>query len=140
MTLKNLPRDEIINYKVFLDGKEASAARSGTASPPAITFRFAVFGDTRTNHQVHRAVIEARGEGERSTSSSTPATWSSAAAIADQWMTYFQIERPLMMKAPIIPSIGNHDLGNRGYYTRFFFLDKWTTARTTSSPTGATSG
>src|SRR5688572_32427501 len=41
----------------------------------------------------------------------------------DHWVTFFQIERPLMAKAPIIPAIGNHDASNRGYYERFFFLN-----------------
>ncbi len=127
-TLANLPRDELINYKVFLDGKEAGLGSFRNGITAGETFRFAVFGDTRTNHQVHRSVVEAVAK-ENIDFFLHTGDMVERGGIADQWVTYFQIERPLLMKAPIMPSIGNHDLGNRGYYSRFFFLDKWTGSR-----------
>lgn len=128
VALKNLPRDEQINYRVYLGGKESGTGSFRNGITPGDTFRFAVFGDTRTNHQVHRSVVEAVAK-ENIDFFLHTGDMVERGGIADQWITYFQIERPLMMKAPIMPSIGNHDLGNRGYYTRFFFLDKWTNSR-----------
>jgi len=127
--LAELPRGPLIKYEVKLDGKVSGTGsfRIGLADGET-AFRFAVFGDTRTNHQVHDAVIEAVAK-ENIDFFLHTGDMVERGGIADQWITYFQIERRLMMKAAIMPSIGNHDLGNRGYYTRFFFLDKWTGAK-----------
>ena len=126
--LANLPQDELISYRVLLDGKEAGAGSFRNGNTAGDPFRFAVFGDTRTNHQVHRSVVEAVAK-ENIDFFLHTGDMVERGGIPEQWVTYFQIERPLLMKAPILPSIGNHDLGNRGYYTRFFFLDKWTDSR-----------
>jgi predicted MPP superfamily phosphohydrolase len=123
--LRGLSGGELISYEVKLDGRTSGTGsfRVGPAKEET-TARFAVFGDTRTNHQVHRAVVEAVAKenidlflhtGDMVDHGGKP----------DQWETFFQIERPLMAKAPILPAIGNHDLGNRGYYNSHFFLDKW---------------
>jgi len=128
-TLKNLPRGSVIKYEVKLAGKVAGSGsfRLGLADGET-SFRFAVFGDTRTNHQVHNAVIEAVSK-ETIDFYLHTGDMVERGGIPEQWITYFQIERPLMAKAPIMPSIGNHDLGNRGYYSRFFFLDQWAGAK-----------
>ncbi len=125
-TLTDIPRGPVITYQVKVDGKVAGAGsfRVGTA-PGQTAVRFAVFGDTRTNHQVHRAVIDAVAK-ETIDFYLHTGDMVERGGKSDQWITFFQIERPLMEKAPILPSIGNHDLGNRGYYTRHFFLDEWT--------------
>ncbi len=125
-TLAALPRGPVISYEVEVGGKVAGTGsfRTGTA-PGETAVRFAVFGDTRTNHQVHRAVIEAVAK-EKIDFFLHTGDMVERGGKPEQWITYFQIERPLMEKAPILPSIGNHDLGNRGYYTTYFFLDEWT--------------
>ncbi len=127
-TLKKLPRGPEITYDVKLDGKAVTSGSFRISAQDETSFRFAVFGDTRTNHQVHRALIE-RVANEKIDFFLHTGDMVERGGIADQWITYFQIERPLMKKAPIMPAIGNHDLGNRGYYTRFFFLDKWVGGR-----------
>jgi predicted phosphodiesterase len=122
----NLPRGPVIDYTVKLDGKPAGSGSFRVGLAPGETkFRFAVFGDTRTNHQVHRVVIE-RVSKETIDFFLHTGDMVERGGKPEQWITYFQIERPLMQKAPILPSIGNHDLGNRGYYIKYFFLDKWT--------------
>ncbi len=128
VTLGKLPRGPEITYDIKLDGKVATSGSFRISAQDETSFRFAVFGDTRTNHQVHRALIE-RVANEKIDFYLHTGDMVERGGIADQWITYFQIERPLMAKAPIMPAIGNHDLGNRGYYTRFFFLDKWVGGR-----------
>jgi predicted phosphodiesterase len=125
-TLSALPRGPVISYEVRIGDKLAGTGtfRTGTA-PGETAVRFAVFGDTRTNHQVHRAVIEAVAK-EKIDFFLHTGDMVERGGKPEEWITYFQIERPLMEKAPILPSIGNHDLGNRGYYSTYFFLDDWT--------------
>jgi predicted phosphodiesterase len=127
--LRDLPRGQRVTYRVLVDGKEL-ARGSLRASRPADQpkFRFAAFGDTRTNHQVHRAVIESVAREDIDFFLHT-GDMVERGGKPEQWKTFFQIERELMARAPIVPAIGNHDLGNRGYYERYFFLDTWSNGR-----------
>ncbi len=124
-TLTGLTRGELIKYEVKLGSRTAGAGsfRVGPAAEEKVG-RFAVFGDTRTNHQVHRSIIEALAN-EKIDLFLHTGDMVERGGKPDLWDTFFQIERPLMAKAPILPAIGNHDLGNRGYYNSHFFLDKW---------------
>ncbi len=127
--LTKLPRGLPITYGVMSEGKTIGTGtfRVGTA-PGETKFRFATFGDTRTNHRIHRAVIDALALEDIDFFLHTGDMVERGGKL-DQWVTFFQIERPLMMKAAIIPAIGNHDLGNRGDYNRLFFLDDWTNGK-----------
>lgn len=125
-TVANLPIGPVISYSVKIGAKQVGTGTFRVGNGKDQTkIRFAVFGDTRTNHQVHRAVIEAVAKEQVDFFLHT-GDMVEYGGDSDQWLMYFGIERPLMLKAPILPAIGNHDLGNRGYYNRFFFLDRWT--------------
>jgi len=127
--LKDLPRGEKVTYRVMVDRVEfgRGTVRANTpADQPK--FRFAAFGDTRTNHQVHRAVVEAMAKEDIDFFLHT-GDMVERGGKPEQWTTFFQIERELMARAPIVPAIGNHDLGNRGYYERFFFLDTFSNGK-----------
>lgn len=124
-TLSGVTPGELITYEVKLADRTAGQGsfRVGPAADEK-SARFAVFGDTRTNHQVHRSLVEALAK-EKIDLFVHTGDMVERGGKPDQWETFFQIERPLMAKAPILPAIGNHDLGNRGYYNSHFFLDKW---------------
>ena len=127
--LRGQPKATEITYRVMVAGKEVgrgSYRTSPTLDQPK--FRFAAFGDTRTNHQVHRAVVEALAKEDIDFFVHT-GDMVERGGKPEEWTTFFQIERELMAKAPIVPAIGNHDLGNRGYYERYFFLDQWSNGR-----------
>ena len=123
--VEGLPRGPTIRYGVSIAGK-AVANGSFRVGPAADEkgVRFAVFGDTRTNHMVHRSVIEAVAKEQIDFFLHT-GDMVERGGREDLWITFFEIERPLLQKAAIFPSIGNHDLGNRGYYNKYFFLDRW---------------
>ena len=127
--LRDLPPGEEVTYRVMIDGSEAARGSCRGHRPiDQSKFRFAAFGDTRTNHQVHRALIETVAKEDIDFYLHTGDVVERGGK-PEQWTTFFQIERELMAKAPIVPAIGNHDLGNRGYYERYFFLDKWSNGR-----------
>jgi Icc-related predicted phosphoesterase len=127
--LDDLPRGPEINYVVTLaDGQsERGSFRVGTG-PGEDRFRFVAFGDTRTGHSVHRAVIEAVSREQVDFVVHT-GDMVERGGKQDQWNLFFQIERPLLRKAPILPAIGNHDASGRFYYERYFLLDLWTGGR-----------
>lgn len=123
--LDGLPRGPLITYQVKIANAVMGEGTFRVGPAPGETkVRFAVFGDTRTNHQVHRAVIEPLAR-EKLDFYLHTGDMVERGGKDDLWITFFQIERPLMMKTPIFPAIGNHDLGNRGYYVNHFFLDRW---------------
>jgi Icc-related predicted phosphoesterase len=127
--LRDLPAGEEVTYRVMIEGSEvARGSCRGARRVDQPKFRFAAFGDTRTNHQVHRAVVETLAKEDIDFFLHT-GDMVDRGGKSEQWTTFFQIERELMAKAPIVPAIGNHDLGNRGYYERYFFLDKWSNGR-----------
>ncbi|MDQ3339548.1 MAG: metallophosphoesterase [Myxococcota bacterium] len=127
--LRDLPPGEDVTYRVMIEGTEvARGSCRGQRRVDQPKFRFAAFGDTRTNHQVHRAVVERLVQEDIDFFLHT-GDMVDRGGKPEHWTTFFQIERELMAKAPIVPAVGNHDLGNRGYYERYFFLDKWSNGR-----------
>ena len=83
-----------------------------TTAPPHDTtapVRFAVYGDNRTDHAAHGALVRAMAM--------TPAdfflqTGDLVAVGGDpaQWKTFFELEAPLMRERCIFATIGNHEL------------------------------
>jgi len=85
-------------------------------------FRFVVFGDTRTRHEVHRRVIEAM------VAHGIPDfVIHTGDLVADgndssMWPVFFDIERELLRQTAFFPSLGNHERNSRDYY-EFFRVD-----------------
>ena len=127
-TLQNLPIGPKISYRVVSSEGTTQTFRFRAGSAPGEPFRFAAFGDTRTGHEVHRAVVDAVVEFEPDFLVHT-GDMVEVGGIEGQWDLFFQIERPLLAQTPIIPSIGNHDEGARGYYRHYFLQDYWTEGR-----------
>jgi predicted phosphodiesterase len=126
--LDGLPTTDFIAYKVRgeLGETEPHVFRIGV--PPGESFRFAAFGDTRTNHHVHRAVIEAMAR-EKIEFVVHTGDMVDRGGIQSQWDRFFQIERPLLIKTPIVPAIGNHDMSARRYFRHYFMHNRWTKSR-----------
>jgi len=83
-------------------------------------FNFVVFGDTRTQHQFHQAVVE------RIVAQEPDFVLHTGDLVADgldagQWDTFFEIERELIAHVPLFPALGNHE-GNAPHYFDFFYL------------------
>lgn len=123
--LENLPVGPRIGYQVVSPRGRTPEHFFRVGPRPGEPFRFAAFGDTRTNHAVHRAVIEAvaREKVDFVVHTGDMVAYGGKQA---SWDRFFQIERPLLTDAPIIPAIGNHDLGARDYYRRYFLHEFWT--------------
>ena len=116
------------HYRVESDGAPLSedATFRTAAGPDQMQFTFVAFGDTRTQHRVHRTVIEGiiaaapdfvLHTGDMVEFGSRP----------DQWETFFEIERELMAQTPLFPALGNHE-ENDPLYFDFFQLpgnERW---------------
>lgn len=127
-TLDDLPISDRIRYTVVTSRGSTEAQSFRIGVPDGESFRFAVFGDTRTGHQVHRAVVEAVAR-EKIEFYVHTGDMVDRGGIQSQWDLFFQIERPLMVKTPVVPAIGNHDMGARHYFRHYFMHQRWTRGR-----------
>jgi predicted phosphodiesterase len=121
VTLTGLAPHAVYHYRVESGGAPLSedATFRTAAGPDQSAFTFAAFGDTRTQHERHRAVVEqivARApdfvlhsgdlveDGRR----------------AEDWETFFDIERELVARAPLFPALGNHEHDSPRYFDLFY--------------------
>lgn len=86
-----------------------------TTPPPSFTF--AVLGDTRTQHEIHRRVVE------RIVVATPDLVLHTGDLVADgnapaQWDTFFEIERDLLARVPFYPTLGNHERNSPLYFER----------------------
>jgi predicted MPP superfamily phosphohydrolase len=127
-TLEALPGGEVIRYRVVTKrgSTEFQSFRVDVGSDESI--EFAAFGDTRTGHSVHRAVIEAMNREDIDFVIHTGDMVANGGRDAE-WDQFFQIERPLLSHVPILPSIGNHDMSARNNYQHYFLQNLWAKGR-----------
>jgi predicted phosphodiesterase len=123
-TLEDLPVGDVISYRVRSIKGDTPPYQFRVGVEEGESFRFAAFGDTRTGHSVHRAVVEALAR-ENIEFVLHTGDMVERGGKQSQWDLFFQIERPLLVDRPILPSIGNHDLGARQYYRRYFMHRLW---------------
>jgi hypothetical protein len=97
----------------------AGDAGKGSFKTPAAgtaKFEFAVYGDTRTRHDVHRNVVA--GILKYANPDFLMHTGDLCADGADTalWPIFFDAERELLRKAAIYPALGNHEHNAKNYY------------------------
>ncbi len=122
--LDHLPLDTLIAYQVRSPLGETQPEAFKAGATRGKSFRFAAFGDTRTNHEVHQAVIDAVAQEDVDFFVHT-GDMVEYGGREPQWDLYFRIEGPLMARAPIFPAIGNHDRSPRDYFGRYFLTTLW---------------
>ena len=118
VVLNGLRAGAVYQYDSF--GGDAGKGSFKTAPNGPAQFQFVVYGDNRTRHDVHRAVIQAI------LSHSNPDFIVQTGDMVENgddtslWPIFFDIERELLRKAPIFPSPGNHEHNSPNY---FDFMD-----------------
>jgi Icc-related predicted phosphoesterase len=122
--LTNLPPDIPITYEVTHQGGTTTAEKFFAGRTFGAPFRFAAYGDTRTGHKVHQAVVMAAAK-ENVDFVVHSGDMVADGGIEEEWERFFNIERPIMSKAVMFPSIGNHDESSTGLYRDFFRIDDW---------------
>ena len=128
VTLVGLTPYTVYHYRVESGGAPLSEdfAFRTAAAPNQGGFTFVAFGDTRTQHQMHQAVVArilklapdfVLHTGDLVEHGSAP----------HEWETFFEIERELLARAPLFPALGNHD-GNDPHFFDLFYLpgnERW---------------
>jgi predicted phosphodiesterase len=122
VTLTGLAPYTVYQYRVESGGAPLSEGLTfRTAADPSQTaFTFVVFGDTRTQHHVHRTVVDRIVEQAPDFTLHT-GDLVEYGSVAREWETFFEIERELMARVPLFPVLGNHE-GNDPLYFALFYL------------------
>jgi hypothetical protein len=132
LTLTGLQLDTLYHYRAIsgADTSADAAFRSNvTGDRP---FRFFAYGDNRSDSASHQSVVNrmllasptpalALNVGDLTYDGSTPV-----------YRTFFNVERGLISRVPVYPSVGNHDIRNTANWFRFLALpnnERWYTVR-----------
>jgi predicted phosphodiesterase len=94
-------------------GSFKTAARSGEP------FRFLVYGDTRTRHDVHRRVMAKIMAAEHPDFALHTGDLVENGADQALWPIFFDIEHELLRHTAFFPSLGNHERNDKQYYEFF---------------------
>jgi predicted phosphodiesterase len=113
--LTGLSPQSVYYYRV--DDGEVSRFRTAPASRKA-GFRFAVVGDTRTNHRMHRAVVGQMVDASPDLVLHTGDLVESGRR-SSQWDRFFWIEESLLRTAPFYPALGGHEERASQYLSSF---------------------
>ncbi len=110
-----LKPDTEYNYK--LEGGLEGKFRTAPAEPQ--DFRFVVYGDTRSNADVHKSVVDAirRQKDVRLVLNSGDLV--SKGSVLDYWKEFFGVAEPLMRETYYVPCLGNHEDNAKEYFDFF---------------------
>src|SRR5262249_1176962 len=100
---------EISDEGHFTTAPGHDGAASGTIPQPPAPFRFLVYGDSRTDHAAHAAVVRQMILTEGSFLVNTGDMVREGKDAAD-WQTFFDIERALLRDRCVFAAVGNHEL------------------------------
>jgi len=104
-----LDADTAYAYAVFVDGAAISDPHQLTTAVEAgQPFEFIVFGDTRSDHAMHAAVLESMQGVQARFLLHTGDLVSNGESEAD-WVQYFETAGATMASWPLYPVVGNHD-------------------------------
>jgi hypothetical protein len=105
-------------------GSTSQAGAFRTAPGPNQPFRFVVYGDTRTNADVHRQVAVAIADCGPGIVFHT-GDLVGAGGDYGLWDTeFFEPAGGLMRSVPVVPVLGNHEYGGAGPPWFFYFFDR----------------
>lgn len=108
-TLSDLKKGRTYYYRVMAGGEETEIKSFYSKAEVGSPFYFVVLGDTRTNRQYHRQVIEQmlhyQFDFYLNTGDIVEDGWD-----ITQWDTFFEVEADLFDHIHFFPAIGNHDV------------------------------
>lgn len=85
------------------------------AAPADALFRFAAYGDTRDNHDIHREIVAGVMSFQPALVLQTGDLVHHGGA-ADEWRIFDEITGEMRRRIPYYPARGNHDVSSEGYY------------------------
>lgn len=106
-------------YEFEAGGVDAGKGSFKTAPTGAEPYRFVVFGDTRTRHEMHRKVVDAIVKHGTPDFVLHTGDLVSDGSDSGLWPIFFDIERQLLRNTAFYPALGNHERNSREFYEYF---------------------
>ena len=116
VTLGNLAPNRRYDYDVM--GRDAGKGSFKSAPETRASFTFAVFGDTRSRHEMHQRVVDALVQESPDFVVHTGDLVSDGREL-EQWPRFFQIEKELLRRAAFFPVLGNHERNSPRFHEFF---------------------
>ncbi len=94
-----------------------------TAPVETDRFLFLAYGDDRTGHATHRALVAHMQTEEAARFVIHTGDYVEVGGRPSDWQAFFDIAQPLLRRVPIYPTLGNHEIygpGGRRRYQRYF--------------------
>jgi len=123
LALTGLDPNVVYTYRAS-SGPASQTGTFSTAPPADQSLRFVVYGDTRTDVQVHRKISAAIGASGASLVFHTGDLVSSGRDYGLWGMEFFEPAGGLMQSTPLVPVPGNHEYGGVGPLWFFYFFDR----------------
>ena len=117
-------------YELTATSAGARATFGFTTAPPRASsapFRYLVYGDNRTDDPSHAAVVKQMVAASPDFLLHT-GDYVEDGGNAKDWQTFFDIERPLLSRACLYGTVGNHELVDKDatYFLKYFALGQGT--------------
>jgi hypothetical protein len=105
----------------YYDIGQGEAGKGSFTTPPkrGDPYKFLVYGDNRTRHDVHRKVVEKILEGDRPDFVLQTGDLVENGADQSLWPIFFDIEHELLRKTSFFPALGNHERNDKQFYEFF---------------------
>jgi hypothetical protein len=132
LALVGLQMDTLYRYRVISGTDTSADATFRTNVTGNRPFRFFAYGDNRSDRAAHQRVVN-----RMLLTSPMPALALNIGDLAYEgslpdYETFFDVERGLVSRLPMYPSLGNHDIRNMTNWFRFLDLpnnERWYTVR-----------
>ncbi len=111
--LDQLPAGKAVYYRVIAGAEVGRVYRFHTAPDRRKVIRFAVYGDVRGGHRLHRKILGAVLAEAPDFVLTTGDMVERGSDVGD-WQRFFQVASSLLPRVPVYPAAGNHDLGLAG--------------------------
>ena len=119
--LPKLPVNASYTYEVESGDRTSGPIPFRVGRPRGEPFTFAAFGDTRSGHKVHRALVLDLAR-ERAEFVIHSGDLVNTGGTRDEWRRFFQIEAPNIAGRPMFAAVGNHDNSRRLHFRRYFLM------------------
>ena len=117
VTLTGLRPGTVYEYSV--PGKEGLTGSFKTPVAAGQPFEFVLYGDNRTRADAHRKVVNSILKNSQPDFIVQTGDMVENGADNSLWPIFFDIERELLRKTAIFPTVGNHERNARDYYEFF---------------------
>lgn len=109
VTLQGLKPGATYHYRILIDSAVTGKPGTFTTAPdkPA-PFTFLLYGDNRSNHEVHELVVSRMLQHDPAFVINSGDMVANGEEVAE-WQTFFDIEADLIRESAIYPTIGNHE-------------------------------